>query len=190
MQDEVDGGLIAGVAAGDRAAFARLVERWRGPVFRYVRALLPSDAAAEDALQETFLAIYRGAAGYRAEGSARRWILGVARHNAARQRRRRAGEPSDPVPLDALGAEAGWGSGRSPEDLAAALEDQHRVQAALATLPEDDREILVLHDLEQLSGPEVADLLELSLAAVKSRVHRARLKLMARLVEVPRGVLG
>ena len=190
MPDDDDGSLIARVAAGDRAAFDALVQRWHAPVFRYVRALVPSDAAAEDALQETFLAIFRGAASYRADGAAKAWILGVARRHAARQRRRRAGEPVQPAPLDVLGAEAGWGSGRSPEELAAALEDRQRIHAALDRLADEHREILVLHDLEQLSGPEVARLLDLSLAAVKSRVHRARLELMARLMEVPRGVLG
>lgn len=173
--------LIERTAAGDRAAFTALVERWRDPVFRYLRSILPNDAAAEDALQETFLAVYRGAGSFRGEGSAKGWVFAVARRWAARQRRRRVGEPAWTEPLDGLGAAAGWGDQRSPEQLASALEDRTRVRVALDALSPDDREVIVLKDLEQLTNAEVGELLDLSVPAVKSRVHRARLRLMAEL---------
>jgi RNA polymerase sigma-70 factor, ECF subfamily len=175
-----DGELIERTARGDRAAFASLVQRWRDPLFRYLRSIVPEESA-EDALQETFLAVFRGAGGFRGDGSARAWLFGIARRMAARQRRRRAGEPARTEPLEALGVAAGWGATRDPEELASALEDRTRLQAALDALSDEDREVIVLADLEQLTGPEVAELLDLSVSAVKSRLHRARLRLMAEL---------
>jgi len=170
--------LIAASAQGDRAAFSVLVRRHRAAVWRLARALTASEQAAEDVLQETFLAVYRGASGFRGEGSARSWILGTARLKAARTWRRRAGEPAAPEPLDELGCAAGWGD---PELAVAALEDRDRLHAALWRLAPADREVLVLRDLEQLSGPEVARATGLSEGAVKSRLHRARLRLLAQL---------
>jgi RNA polymerase sigma-70 factor (ECF subfamily) len=175
-----DRALIAATARGDRRAFSALVARHRAAAWRLIRALAPGEQAAEDALQETFLAVYRGAASYRGEAPPRAWILGMARRQAARSWRRRVGEPLDPVPLHELGEAAGWGRG-DPEQLAAALEDRQRLRAALAALSPADQEILVLRDLEQLSTPEVAAVLEISPAAVKSRLHRARLRLLAEL---------
>lgn len=184
MEEGVDDReLIARAGAGDRLAFEALAERHADRVYRFVRRLVASEAAAEDALQETFVAAWRGAAAYRGEGSVRGWLLGLARRQAARTWRRRAGEPlvaeSIDAPLVELGLEAGWGA--DPEAVAAAAEDRDRVRAALARLSDEDRAILVLRDLEQLSGPETAQSLDLSLAAMKSRLHRARLRLMAEL---------
>lgn len=171
--------LILKVAAGDRAAFAALVDRTHAGLFRYLRSLVRSDEVAEDVLQETCLGVWRGAAGYRGEAPGRVWLYGVARRLAARTWRRRAGEPVDALPLEALAVEAGFGDGADPEALTAGLEDRERVRRALDRLPDADRELVVLRDLEGFTGPEVAGLLGLELANAKTRLHRARLKLLA-----------
>ncbi len=176
-----DAALVRRLARGDRAALAVLVERHRDGLWRLLRALTPDAASAEDAMQETFLAAWRGAAGWRGEGSARAWLYGMARRQAARTWRRRAGEPADPVPLHALGEAAGWGDARSPEELAAAVQDRDRLWAALRSLSPADREVIVLRDLDGLTGPEAAEALGLPLATLKTRLHRARLRLMAAL---------
>jgi RNA polymerase sigma-70 factor (ECF subfamily) len=91
------------------------------------------------------------------------------------------GEPASFEPLETLGVQAGWG------DDGAALESLARrdlLRRALRRLRPDDREILVLRELEGLPGAEVAEMLELTLAAMKSRLHRARLRLAAALREV------
>lgn len=176
-----DAALLTAVASGDRAAFTTLVERHEASVWRVVRVLTDSEAAAEDALQETFLAAWRGAADWRGEGPVRAWLLGLARRQAARTWRRRVGEPVHPEPLEELGALAGWGRQDDPEAWAQVLEDQRRLYAALGRLSPEDRAVIVLRDLEQLSGPEAAAALQLPLAALKSRLHRARLRLMAEL---------
>ena len=85
--------------------------------------------------------------------------------------------PVDARSLDELGVEAGWGA----EDALEVLARKDALRQAMATLDPEDQEILTLRELEGLSGPEAAEVLGLSLAAMKSRLHRARLKLAAAL---------
>ncbi len=186
-QPDPEGELILRAATGDPGAFASLVDRTRDGLCRYLRTLVASDEVAEDALQETFLGAYRAAGTYRAEAPGRVWLYGLARRQAARTWRRRRGEPRALEPLTALGREAGFATERSPEALAAALEDRERLWAALEALSDTDREVVVLRDLDGFSGPEVAELLELPLPTMKTRLHRARLRLMAALQGGPDG---
>ncbi len=180
MSEADDARLLAAAADGDRRAFARFVDRHEASVLRYLRAAAAQDADADDAFQEAFLAAWRGAGGFRGEGSARAWMLTVARNALRRHHRRRAGEPTGYEPLedlDHLGRAAGWGR---PEPAEEALEREDLLRWALDGLAPGDREILVLRELEGLGGEEVAELLGLSLAAQKSRLHRARLRFVAR----------
>lgn len=174
------GGWLVRVAQGDRAAFSALVVALRDPLYRYVRGLVRSDEVAEDVLQEALVAVWRSAASWRGESAGRVWVFGVARHLAARSWRRRAGEPDDPVPVESIGQQAGFGCD-DPESVLRAHEDVERVHAALERLSDAEREVVVLRDLEGFSGPEVAGLLGLPLANVKTRLHRARLRLLAEL---------
>ena len=142
------------------------------------RLLLSLGAApddAEDALQDCFVAAWRGAASYRGAGSARSWLFTIARNALRRQHRRRAGEPAEYDSLDALGAAAGWGS---EGDFSDGFEVREALEWALRQLPPDEREVVVLRDLEGFSGQETADALELSVAGMKTRLHRGRLRLM------------
>lgn len=178
MDDET---LLSQAAAGDRAAFAQLVVQTRGRVFRYARTLVRSDDDAEEVLQRTFIAAWRGASTFEGRAKAFVWLCTIARHTAERAGRLRAGAPKhfealDAPEIEALGCAAGFGD---PETLTAELEETHRVRRALEGLPEEEREILTLRDVEGLSGPEVEAILGLSRAAAKSRLHRARLRLMA-----------
>ena len=143
--------------------------------------MIRNDDAAEDALQETFLAAYRGAGGYRGEGRVRSWLLTIARNSAMRSVRAQPALEVDETGLDALGLEAGWGEPPDPERLAESSERRAALRSALAELSPEDRAVIVLHDLEGLSGPETAQVLGLPLAATKSRLHRARLRLLATL---------
>ncbi len=178
-----DGELLAQTADGARGSFDELVRRHQDAVWRLVRHLAPSDTLAEEALQEAFVAAFRGAATWSGEGSVRSWLLTLARHAAYRHTRRRAGEPRTFESLDALGASAGWGDPIDVEELVDRLRNGERVRAALAHLPPADREVLVLRDLLGHSGPEVAETLQLPLNAVKSRLHRARLRFAAAIRE-------
>jgi RNA polymerase sigma-70 factor (ECF subfamily) len=170
-------------ADGDRRAFAELVLRHQASVLRLARALTRTPEAAEEVLQDTFLAALEHARSFRGESSVRTWLMTIARNAAARRRRRRAGEPADTVPLHELGEAAGWGDEPGPE---AALEEAERraaFQRALAALSEEDRAVIVLRDLEGLPGDDAAAVLGLTLPAMKTRLHRARLRLVAALDE-------
>lgn len=171
---------MAQVAAGDRGALEALIKQHQDPLYRYVLHLARDSALAEDTLQETFLAVWRHAGAFRGESSLRTWLFTIARRTLWKQKRRHVGEPDRFEPLEALGAAAGWGQ-ETPEDWQIRLDDARVLEEALAKLPESAREILILRDVEGLSGEETAAILDLSLAAMKSRLHRARLELTAAL---------
>lgn len=173
--------LLQRSATGDGAAFEEFLERHQAPVYRFVRSLTAGPAAAEDALQETFVAAWRGAAGCRGAGEARAWLFSIARNAARRQHRRRAGEPEEFVSLDDLGRQAGWGEQRDRDEALERLADRALLERGFARLSAEDREVLVLRELEGFSGEEVAGMIGLSVPAQKSRLHRARLRLVAAL---------
>lgn len=164
--------------SGDRAAGDSFVRAHLDAVWRYARFVTRDEATAEDVVQETFLAALRGDTPLQSD-SARGWLLTIARNASMRATRRRAGEPARFEPLDELGAAAGWGA--DPEAAVAAAEQRERLEAALGRLSEEDREVVLLRDVEGLDGPVVAELLGLEVGAMKSRLHRARLRLMAEL---------
>lgn len=171
--------LLTQAAAGDRDAFGTLVARHQASVYRFARGVVAAPADAEDVLQQTFLAAWRAAGRFRGESSVRTWLFTIARNAASTLRARAARLPDVETPLDELGLAAGWGSD-DPETTAMAAERHAALQTAFQTLAPADREVLTLRDLEELSGEDTAVLLGLSLPAMKSRLHRARLTLAAR----------
>jgi len=177
------------VASGDHAAFSALVGRYGPGLARLARAMVPDWALAADVVQDALLSAFRGAGTYRAGGaSARPWLFAIAR-NAARRalRSRPAVVPfEDDAPLGELGVLAGWGA----EERVARAEDRERVSRAIAQLAPHDREVLVLCDVEGLSGASAAAILDVELRALKSRLHRARLRLLQVLRESEGGVMG
>ena len=176
--------LIARTAAGDPTAFDRLVRRHQAAVYRFARAAAPADSPADSAveiLQETFLAARRAAARHRDETSARPWLLTLARQ--AIDRRLARSRAADLTPLRELARAAGWQSGGN----GTIDESGPAVEAAFAALPPEDREILTLCDREYFTVDETARVTGLSDAAVRTRLHRARLRLLARLREDAHG---
>jgi RNA polymerase sigma-70 factor, ECF subfamily len=173
-----DAEILRRTAAGDASAFELLVARHEAAVYRYIRALVQVEDRLDDALQETFIAAWRGAAGFRGESGARAWLLQIARRATLRQYRRHAGEPRHHASLETLAVEAGW-SDVSRDPLAERLAARELVEAGFRGLSTEDREILVLRDLEQLTGEEAAATLGITLPAQKSRLHRARLRFLA-----------
>jgi RNA polymerase sigma-70 factor (ECF subfamily) len=175
-----DAELLASSAAGDEAAFAEFVARHRAAVYRFVGLLLHDRQRAEEILQDTFVQAWKHASSARVEFGARAWLLTIARNAAARRWREAAAAPT--VSLTALGSEAGVADpAATPAAFAQLVESRAIVHEALAALPPADREVLVLRELEQRSGDEVAVVLGLSIEAMKSRLHRARLRLVAEL---------
>lgn len=183
LTTQSDADLLAASASGRRDAFGVLMHRHQAHVFRLARMLTRSESDAEDVLQQAFLNAWRSAAQYRGDAGVRTWLLTITRHVAFSLQSRSAREPSvSPVEIDVdsiadLGRRAGWGA--SPETAAIRHEQATRLKAAFARLSADDRALITMRDLEGLSGEETAAVLGLSLAAMKSRLHRARLTLAA-----------
>lgn len=178
---DADADLLRRAAAGELAAFDLLMRRYEDAVWRFARLRTDVQQDAEDIMQETFVAAWRHAGSYAGAGSVRGWLLGIARNTAARYYRRHAGEPAHLEPLDQIALDAGWGAVEADTQLS---DDRELVATALARLPAEDREVLMLREIEGFSGEETAELLGLSLSAMKSRLHRARLKLVAALREL------
>ena len=164
-----DDALIAAVGRGDDTALRELFCRHAPWLAGRLRAVLPA-AEVEDVLQETFLGVWRGAAGYRPEGSPGGWLWGIARRQAALWLRRRG--PAELLLPAVIAAD-----GRYPGDPAdAALSRAELAQAVSALGPEGGaaRETWRLMYVEDKSVAEVAKLMGVSAGTVKSRAHRAR----------------
>lgn len=174
--------LLQSSSTGDRDAFDVFVRRHQAAVFRFASALSKSSSQAEEVLQGTFIEAWRGASGFTGQGTAKSWLFTIARRYLGRMRRKRAGQPSsfeDIEDIEKLGINAGWGSDGGT--LAISLENREWVEKALARLRDTDQELLLLVELEGLSLQEAADTIGQSLTSTKSRLHRARLYLLAEL---------
>ena len=177
--------LAAQAVAGDGHAFEQLVSRYDARVFR-LACRLTSETDAPDVLQDTFLQVHRRLSSFRGESKFGTWLYRIATNAALMHRRARARRPSEPLDqflpqFDSHGVHTG-----TPEELqlvsrADEILDRQllaeRAREVLTRLPEMYRDPFVLRDLEDMSTAEVADLLGLDPAAVRQRVHRARLML-------------
>lgn len=165
--------LVIRCQLGERPAFDQLIARWHRPLWRYARNLAGSDAAADDATQEVWLAVLRGIARLRDGGKLRSWLFGIAHRVLMNRLREKYASPvvstieqDEPaVDDDALTLEL---------DLAAMLDE-------LARMPLIENEVLTLFYLRELSLDDVAQILGLPTGTVKSRLHRARTMLRRQL---------
>ncbi len=178
-----DEDLITRSAEGDRRAFSELVERHAPAMLRLASAVTGSPATAEDAVQQAFLNAYRNAASFRGEASVRTWLLTIGRHAAHRLRVQDSRQDRVEESLMQLGLDAGWAS-EDPEAMAIAAEHRVALRSAMSRLSSEDQEVLVLRDFDGLSGSEAAEVLGIGERALKSRLHRARLRLAASLREL------
>lgn len=177
-----------GVAGTDdaelRARFDDAVATHGVALMRYCRFLSNDRVSADDLLQDTLLQAFRGFGDFRGDASVKTWLFTVARHRAHRLGRRKAGEPAAHEDLMTLGLEAGWGQPEAavdPEAAVEASERRTRIERALASLTESDREIITLRELEEFSTAEVAEALGITETAARARLHRARLRFVASL---------
>jgi RNA polymerase sigma-70 factor, ECF subfamily len=189
--ETTDEALAARAAAGDEPAFEDLVTRYQARLFRLARRLTGDDGDAQDALQEAFLQAYRGLASFRGEARFSTWLYRIATNAALMQRRARQRRPAESLEAYLPRFDAAGGHAATPAELSAPcrVEDvldrqllAEKARAGIESLPDLYREAFVLRDLEELPTSEVAEVLGLEPAAVRQRVHRARLML--------RGYLG
>jgi RNA polymerase sigma-70 factor (ECF subfamily) len=164
-----DDELVAAVAAGDDMALRELFRRHAPWLAARLRTVLPA-TDVEDVVQETFVAVWRGAAGYRPDAAVGGWIWGIARRQAALLLRRRG--PAELV-LPAVGPV----DARHAADPAEAVLSRAAIDEALAALGPDgspEREAWRLMYVEDRPVAEVAELMGVPVGTVKSRAHRAR----------------
>jgi RNA polymerase sigma-70 factor (ECF subfamily) len=176
---ESDTDLLVRVAERDREAFEILYGRYVRPVFGLALRRLRDRQRAEDAVQETFAAVWRSARSYRPErGPAAPWLYTVARNAIVDRQRAKTDQPAE-VP-DTASTEPG------PADRAETSFVAWRVHRALEELPEKEREVLELAYWSELSQSEVAEFLHIPLGTVKTRTRSA----LARLADLLEGELS
>lgn len=167
---------------GDRLAFGRLVEAYQRPVYGLAYRMLGQAAEAEDAAQESFLKAYRALGSYDPARSFATWLLSITAHHCIDRIRRRRPEPQsidDLPPWRGIAAKV-----PDPEGSALDADRADWISGLLGRLSEADRLVLVLRYWHDLGYLEIAELLQTSEAAVKSRLHRAR-RQMAEMMSPP-----
>lgn len=177
---EGDLALLERIKAGDDAALSEVIHRYQGQVYRFGMKMCRNHEDAEDVLQETLLAAARTIRGFRGASSMSTWFYSIARSFCIKKRRRSKFAPEHEASIEqdvARDVRALEDPGRSPEEHVQAQQIEKALQAAIRELDPKYREILVLRDVEGLTAPEVAEITDLTVAAVKSRLHRARAQL-------------
>jgi RNA polymerase sigma-70 factor (ECF subfamily) len=175
FDDRLDASLLADIVAGREQAFVDLYRRRHNDVYRFAFAMAKSRSFAQDVTQEVFLNVLENARRFDSKkGSVRAWLFGCARY----------------VTLDRLRAERRWTDDMPPDGTEPDGDEQlmteqriERLHAAIARLPLEYREALVLAELHELSYAETADVLGCPIGTVRSRLHRGRALLMAMLEE-------
>jgi RNA polymerase sigma-70 factor (ECF subfamily) len=187
--------IVAELKAGSEEAYAWLIGEFQRPVYGLVYRTVSDPADAADTTQDVFLKVFRGMKSFHGESSLKTWIYRIALHEAANRKRwwfrhkaheasigpvECEGGPEDPLPSFAL-QNALTDHAESPFDNVAHREIQQRVDSELRQLPEPYRTTLILRDLEEMSYEEIAEVLQISLGTVKSRLTRGRQALKERL---------
>jgi len=179
--DDEDGRLVARLAAGDRDALVALYERYQRPLFGYLLRLTDDRGLAEEVLQDTLLALWRGAGRFAGRSGARTWIFGIA-HRQAHNALRRRGVPRADAEASA-GPEDVPDAGPGPEDYALAGAARADLIRALSRLSPAHRAVLSLTLVQGLPQQDVADVLGVPLGTIKSRLHTAKAALRLALTQ-------
>jgi RNA polymerase sigma-70 factor, ECF subfamily len=175
-----DDDLLARIAAGDAAAFTTLFRRRQGEVFRFALHMIGSAAAAEDVAQDVFLTLMRDAGRYEpGRSSAPAWLCGIARNHALRRLERERSI----VPLEEDAGPDVEALAVHPDPLGdlTRSEQVEALRRAILSLPVRYREVVVLCDLQELSYLDAAQAVGCAVGTIRSRLHRGRALLAAKL---------
>lgn len=187
-QPDVD--VLAEVASGDIDAYNKIVRRYQGRLYNFVFRFVGDRETAEDIVQETFLRAFRKREEYRAIANFSTWLFTIAGNLAKSELRRRKrwrlfslhrDEESDTgmeLPDDAM----------LPDQVAESSLADVQIQEAIASLPDNYRQVILLRDVEGMSYQEISEIVKCPVGTVKSRVNRARLKLQQKLKNEGRDV--
>ena len=175
--------LVRAAAGGDTEAFARLVRTYENKIYSLAFRMCGSADDASDIAQEAFLAAWRGLPSFRGDSGFATWLYRLTSNAAIdylRRQKKQRGDMSlddEELGLDAVDTAPG------PQDAAERTEVRSVVAAGLQELSEGHRQVLVLREIQGLSYEEIADVLEVDLGTVKSRISRARSALRKILLE-------
>lgn len=181
---------MAELRAGSEEAYGWLIAEFSQPIYNLVYRILADPADAADTTQEVFLKVFRGVGRFHGESSLKTWIYRIALHEAANRRRwwfrhksrETSIEPNPDLPAVSSSLEEYLiDRSESPFEVAAHEEVRTRVEEELAQVAEPYRTTVILRDLEEMSYEEIAEIMQVSLGTVKSRLTRGRVALKERL---------
>jgi RNA polymerase sigma-70 factor (ECF subfamily) len=186
---EQDSALVAGLRAGDECAYETLIQRFEQPVYNLISRLVDNPEDAADVAQEVFLKVFRKVDGFRAESSLKTWIYRIAVNEARNQRRWFMRHRAKEIGLEGSTEDAqgpqDWLPDPGPSPYQSALDDETQalIENALTKVSPNYRAAVVLREVEGLSYEEIAQVLEVSLGTVKSRILRGREALREHLLD-------
>ncbi len=176
--------FVAELKAGSEQAFALLLAQYSHPIYSLIARSLRDPADAADVTQEVFVKVFRNISSFHGEACLRTWIYRIALHEASNQRRWWTRHKQQELTIDApmendegetfCMADALAASDASPYECAAHAQLGERILTALRTLPEAFREVVVLREIEGFGYEEIAEILNINLGTVKSRLMRGR----------------
>jgi len=181
--------LVEGLRTGEEWAYEQLINRFQQPVYNLVSRVMNDPDDASDVVQEVFLKVFRNIGSFRGQSSLKTWVYRIAVNEGHNHRRWFSRHRQQEVGLDSeiegtrTYQDVLSDPSRSPFDFASDHETHTLIEEALATLNPNFRTVVILRDLEDLSYEEVADILQVSLGTVKSRILRGREALRNALVE-------
>lgn len=177
--------IIERVLAGDVERFGEIVRRWERRVFALCYGILNSEQDARDAVQETFLAAFRHLANFRGEARVSSWLHRIAFNQCISLQRRARIRQATSLEDETLdhGLQLADGGKRSPAESSEETERSRAVRRAVATLPPELRQVVVMKEFEELTFQEIADALQIPLSTVKSRLYAALKQLRDRLAK-------
>ena len=176
--------LVERALAGDGDAFGEVVRRWERKIYALAYGITGSVEEARDAAQETFIAAYRNLQGFRGEAKVSSWLHRIAVNQCISRQRRarvRAETGIEEEAETAAGPFVSKGAAGSPAHAAESEERAAAVRRAVASLPRELREVVLLKEFEELTFQEIADTLGIPLSTVKGRLYTALRQLRLRL---------
>ena len=182
-----DSELVTAARQGDAAALEALLIRYQPHLYRFGLRMCGNEEDAGDIAQESLISMARSLRAFRGDASVSSWLYTIARSFCIKKRRRSKFAPAREESLDAPGIDAVQrlaDPAPSPEQTATNRELERALTRAIDGLEPAQREVLVLRDVEGLSAPEVAKVLGITVEAVKSRLHRARVAVRRELAPV------
>jgi RNA polymerase sigma-70 factor (ECF subfamily) len=184
-----DAALVAGLRSGDESAFTELVRRYQPRLLRLAESTVGRNAVAQEVTQDTWLAVMRGIEKFEGRSSFKTWLFRILlnRARSAQYREQRAGRPDDTAD-EKFGASGAWASPPEPwadraDDRLVAAQLAGRVQTLLDQLPDAQRQVVMLRDVEGLPPAEVTSLLGVTDGNQRVLLHRGRARLRHLLAE-------